>query len=358
MFITLKKKIAKRKIKKLLNKDWVKTFLNKRIKRYFPKARKIDDLEVEILRNFLGKFRNLTVRYRLILDFKRYRKKENILAKINSQTSMPKRWFKVAVLLRRKGFKDIPDFLDYLPAFNTVLYKEVKGEVLQDLLMQKKMIKILKIIPQLAKILKRFHSLRIKNFYLTKDKKEENREHRHWFFLIRKCAPLFAKRFRKIYYLLINYKEKNKSIFLKKREYILTHGDFHFGNLILSGKKMKIIDFSETDIYDPLNDVASFLAQTDSMARYYLTRKFLPFQRKVEKIFLRNYFGREINKEEIVRITFFKIRNFLQMAAILSFVTWPLKDKILAVKKSLNLAERELRSLISTNNPQISRINF
>ncbi|MFN3301446.1 MAG: phosphotransferase [Patescibacteria group bacterium] len=344
MFIKLKKKISKKKIKKFLDKDWVINLFNRKIKKYFPGA-KIDDLEIEILRNFLGKFKNLTIRYKLFLNFGRYKRKENVLAKINALTTVPKRWFLVAKLLKKNCFKEIPVILDYLPSFNVVFYKEIKGKSLQDILQEKRISKILKIIPQIGLLLKKFHSLKIKDFPIIKNKKEEEKEHRHWFFLIRKCLPSFEKRMKKIYYSLKKFRERNKNFFLKENDYILTHGDFHFGNLILSGKKIKILDFSESDLYDPLNDVASFLAQTESMLRYYLPKKFLLYQKNIENIFLKNYFKKKIGKSEWIRIKFFKIRNFLQMAGILSFVIWPPKDKILAVKKSLDLAEKELINL-------------
>lgn len=346
MFIKLKKRIKKEKIKKLLEKNWMKRFFAKRIRKYFPKARKINDLEIEILRNFLGKFKNLTVRYKLFLDFKNYQKRENVLAKINALTLTPKRCFMVAKILEKNNFLDIPLVLDYLPSFNTFFYKEVKGECLQDLLQKKEINKILKIIPQIAFLLKKFHSLKIKNFFIIKDKKEELKEYRHWLFLMRKCAPRFEKRFKKIYYFLKNFKEKNKEIFLKEKDYLLTHNDFQFGNIILSGKKIKIIDFSESDLYEPLNDVGCFLSQTESMLRYYLPKKFLIYQKRIENLFLKNYFGRKIKKEEEMKIRFFKIRNFLQMAAILSFVIWPKRAKNFAVIKSLNLAEREVKQLL------------
>lgn len=345
MFIKLKKKIKKEKIRKLLDENWVKKFFNRKIKKYFPKAKEISDLKIEILRNFLGKFRNLTVRYKLLLNFGKYKKRENILAKINSLTSTPERWFRVAKLLKQNHFKETPIVIDYLPSFNTVFYKEIKGESLQEILQRKEIFKILKVIPKIAKLLKKFHSLKIKNFPLVKDKKEEKKEHCHWLFLIRKCLPSFEKKYKEIYYSLIKFREKNKNIFLKEKEYLLTHGDFHFGNIIYNKERIKILDFSESDLYDPFNDVASFLAQSESMLRYYLPNNFLTYQKRIENLFLKNYFCRKIEKNEEKRVVFFKVRNFLQMAAILSFTVWPQKDKILAVEKALYLAKRELNKL-------------
>ena len=345
MFIKLKKKIKKEKVKKLLNEQQAREIFFPIIKKHFPGVKKIDDLKIEILRNFLGKFRNLTVRYIFVLNFGKTKKEEKILAKINALSLAPKKWFEACKILKKRGFKEIPDVLGYFSSFNTVLYREVKGESLQDLLAKKKILEILKTTPQIAKLLKKFHSLKIKKFFVIKNKKEENREHRHWLFLIKKCAPRFAKGFKKIYYSLKKFKKKNEKIFLKEKDYILTHNDFHFGNVIIDGKKIKILDFTETDLYDPLNDVASFLAQTESMLRYYFPKNFKNYQKKVENLFLKNYFKKELKEEEKKRIGFFKVRNFLQIGAILSFVVWPKKDKFLAVKKSLNLAEKELKKL-------------
>ncbi|MCX7779228.1 MAG: aminoglycoside phosphotransferase family protein [Patescibacteria group bacterium] len=346
MFTLLKRKIKKTKIKKLLNEQQAKKILFPLIKKVSPRLKKIDDFKIEILRNFLGKFRNLTVRYTFLLNYGKVKKREKFLAKINALSLAPRKWFEVSKILKKRGFKEIPKILAYLPTFNTVLYQEVKGESLQHLLEQKKISKVIKIVPQISLLLKKFHSLKIKKFFIKKDRKEENREYRHWLFLIRKCAPRFEKRFKKTFRLLKKFREKNKTSFLKEKDYLLTHGDFHFGNLILMNKKIKMIDFTESEIYDPLNDVASFLSQTESMLRYYFPQNFLIYQKKIENLFLKNYFRREVKKNEKIRIKFFKIRNFLQMAGVLSFVTGPKRDKFLAVKKSLDLAEKELKSKI------------
>jgi len=346
MLINLKKKV---KIKRLIEPDFVRNLLAKRVKKYYPGVKKIDDLQVEILRNFLGKFRNFTLRYRLVLNFGKYKKKKNILAKANTLHDNPKRWFIAAKILERNGFKKIPKVLDYLPRFNLVLYEEVKGLCPQDLLIQKKIKKIFKVIPEVALFLKKFHSLKIKKILPIKNKKEENKEHRHWLFLIKKCAPKFLKRFKKIYYPLIKFREKNKKIFPKPEDFSLIHGDLHFGNIILTDKKVKIIDFGDAQFYDPLDDLARFLAQSKSMLEYYQPPDYYFYERKIENLFLKNYFRKKIKNEEKIRITFFKVRNFLQMAGILSFIIWPKKDKFLAVKKSLNLAEKELNLLQITN---------
>ncbi len=345
MFLKLKKKIKRREIKKLLNQEKVEKIIFPLLRKKFPSLKKIDSLEIEVLRNFLGKFKNLTVRYKLILNFGKRKKKMNLIAKINTLTLTPKRWYKVSQVLEKNYFRDIPEVLGYLPKFNTVFYQEIKGISIQELLAEKRILKVLDLIPPIASLLRNFHSLKIKRFFIIKNKNEEKREHRHWLFLIKKCAPKFLKRFKKIYYSLMKFKEKNQEIFLKEKDYILTHGDFHFGNLILIDKKIKMIDFSESDLYDPLNDVGSFLSQTESMLRYYFPKKFLIYQRKIENLFLKIYFNRKLKSEEEKRIGFFKTRVFLQIAAILSFTIGPKKDKFLAVKKSLYLAERELNKL-------------
>ncbi len=337
MLINLKKKI--KKIKKLIDPNFVKNIFSKRIKNYYPEAKKIEKVEVEILRNFLGKFKNLTLRYKLFLDSK---KRKIILGKANKLHDNPKRWFKSAKILEKNNFKEIPKVLDYLPSFNLVLYEEEKGESLQDLLIKKRTKEILESLPQIASFLKKLHSLKIKKILPIKNKKEENKEHRHWLFLIKKCSPRFLKRFKKIYYNFKRIKEKNKKIFLKEKEYSIVHGDFHFGNIIFSNKKIKIIDFGDVHFYDPLDDIARFLVQAESMLDYYRPKNFLKIKKKIENLFLGKYFQKELKKEEEIKIRIFKIRNLLQMAAILSFVIWPKKDKFLAVKKSLDLAEKEM----------------
>jgi len=341
MFIELKKKIKRKVIEKLLNQKSAEKILIPLFLKKYKNFKKVNLVKIEILRNFLGKFKNLTVRYKLVSK----KKEINILAKINALTLAPRKWYQVVKILEGKNFKEIPEIFGYLKRYNTVFYKEIEGESLQDLLSKKKIRIILKLVPQIAKILKKFHSLKIKKFFIVKNKKEEKKEHRHWLFLIKKCAPKFLKRFKKIYYSLIKFKKRKAIFFLKEKDYILTHGDFHFGNLILTDRKIKIIDFSESELYDPLNDVACFLSQSDSMLRYYFPKNFKNYHKKVENLFLKNYFKKGLNKEEKKRIGFFKVRNFLQMAAILSIVVWPKKDKILAVKKSLDLAEKELNRL-------------
>lgn len=240
----------------------------------------------------------------------------------------------------------MPRLLDYLPEFNALFYEKAEGFSLQELLDKRQIGQIIRKIPQVSKLLCRLHGLKIKNFFIIKDKKEEKREYRHWLFLIRKCSPSFEEKFKKLYYSLINFKKKNKNIFLEEKNYILTHGDFHLGNIISSSRGLKIVDFGDVNLYDPLEDVGAFLAQTESMLKYVLPQKYGQHYKKIEDLFLRCCFTIKALPEERKRIIFFKARSFLQMAAVFSFVVWPLQNKKRAIERALSFAQREINKVI------------
>lgn len=332
----------------VLNVDWAKKFFSKRIERYFPGAKKLLDIDIKIKRNFRGKFRNMSLEYKLDILFGNHSQTKIVRAKINSQHLNPKRHYQALCFLAKNGFlNSIPRPLDYISSLNMVLYEDLKGESFQDMLASHKNINVLfDKSSDIAKLLYRLHHLPIKNknSFFQGGKQFELSLRRHWAFLVRKCAPNFYPKMR---YLLdkVWQEKKKQNISSVSCSFTLIHGDFHWGNILLSEQgKIGFLDFGNSRLDDPLIDVASFVVQTESMFRYYCPKK-EKLKQKIINQFLDTYFPKKMSPDFEKRLLYFEVNQYLQMAAIHSFVESDLNAKVEGVKALMSGAEEKLNQL-------------
>jgi thiamine kinase-like enzyme len=300
-------------IKKVLDQDYMFSFFNKKKKFFLNSSEKLIGLKIHLLRNFQGKYQNMTLRYELLTS----QKKKFFQARIHRYQDLPEREWKVFNYLREKGLSSfIPQKLYYYSPLNILFYLQIPGKSFENLLTQKKVNSFLKFTPLIAQTLFKIHLTQGPDLPL-KNKEQEKKERRHWFFLVRKCAPSFYPVFSQL--LKRIWQLKQNKLFLKPTEFKLVHSDFHWGNIIKNKDKFSFIDFSYAFCGDPLEDVGGFLAQNDSMFSYYAS----DHQEKKEKIrqaFIKNYFRSGISLSQQNRLFYFEIQKILEMAAILAFV--------------------------------------
>ena len=330
-----------------LNPDWADNFFSRRIKKYFPGARDLLNIEPEIVRNFRGKFRNMSMKYKLYISFKNRKEAKIVRAKLNSQHLNPKRHCQALCFLKKNGFSGlVPRVLDYIPSLNMCLYEELLGKSFQDILANHENLSpLIENACAIAGFLYRLHHLPIKNkpSFRRAGNDFELSCRRHWAFLVRKCAPQFSFKMREILDNL--WKEKKKREIQYKGALALVHGDFHWGNIVLKKrKKIGILDFGDSRLDDPLVDVASFVVQTESMFRYYC-----PNQNKLKESiirkFLGHYFKNGISKKEEVRLFYLQANKYLQMAAIHAFMEPNPEFKVQGLEALLGEAEVKLNHL-------------
>ncbi|MDD5625654.1 MAG: phosphotransferase [Patescibacteria group bacterium] len=330
--------------KKSLDKKHMLLLFQKRRKNFLTKGEKLLDLQIELVRNFCGKYRNMSLKYTLITNHGI----KNIRAKIHRRQDIPYREWKTLNWLKSKGFKqNIPHFLDYDPSLNIYFYLETPGFSLENLMAQGKINNQINLIKPIVRCLKKMHNISSEkpDFLPIKTLEKEKWEYRHWYFLVRKCAKDFYPEFSFLLKQLWQFRQKNKEIF--KNNFGLVHGDLHWGNIISQNKKFKIIDFSYAFWGDPLEDVGGFLAQNDSMFRYYAP-KLKKQSQEIRNLFFKNYFTKqELEDRKIkIRLLYFEIRKILEMAAILALVESNKENKAKGIEILLKQAEEKIKKLL------------
>lgn len=339
IFIKIKQKINPQKA---LDKDYMFSFFKKKKGKFLNKKEQLIDLEVKLVRNFREKFRNMSLKYELITNYGR----KTIRARIHKFQDSPLRDGRVLKFLKGHGLgKNIPRFLYYYKPLNILFYLETPGISLEILLASKKVNSLLKFAPKIAVYLRKIHNLRQKPSFLPiKDVKQEKKEHRHWFFLVRKCGPELYPRFFLLLKELWLLRRDKKELFLTSSGFGLVHSDFHWGNIVCHGNRFFFIDFCYAFYGDSLEDVGGFLAQNDSMFRYYAPR-FISKAKKIRQSFLKAYFRGAPDKSQQFRLLYFEIRKILEMAAILSLVETNKDNKVKGMERLLKEAEEKMEEL-------------
>jgi|GEM_PF-2550244 len=329
---------------KSLDRNQMFSVFQKRRHRFLGDGEKLVDLKIHLVRNFRNKFRNMSLKYEVITD----QEKKTIRAKINGCKDAPQREWQILNYLRKSGLgKRVPLPLDYFKPLNIFFYSEAPGVSFEELLSQKRINEHLKFVGLIAGCLNRIHRISKKPHFLPlKTIREEKEERRHWFFLIRKCAPDFYPAFSRLLKELWRFSPR-RFLGRSKGKTSIVHGDFHWGNVVKVGENdFKIMDFGAAFLGDPLEDVGGFLAQNDSMFRYYAP-SFIREGRRIREVFLKSYFVSPLSPLLKSRLLYFEIQKMLEMAAILGFIEPNEKNKAMGIKRLLIEAEQKLRELMS-----------
>lgn len=165
----------------------------------------------------------------------------------------------------------VPWPIVFIEEYNLILYKNIDGTSFLDQITNHiKTDKLKKEIIASAEWLARFHRL---NFSLPIPNYEFQ-----FFYQLENYYPNLYKNIETI-------KKENLSK-IKTKKIITLHGDYKPDNIIFDQAQIKIFDFNETSLGNPMIDVASFLTQTKVMLmRFYDIELF----KSCERIFLENY---------------------------------------------------------------------
>lgn len=144
--------------------------------------------------------------------------------------------------------------------------------------------------------------------------------------------------------------KKYEAQFDQNLEVCLVYGDYHPENVILTSleaKQIKMIDFTDVALGDPMVDIGSFLQQLDFMGHRFFSRAKVNYEKKS---FLTSYFDQEF--EEIPlgffpRINLYQAWVALRSAALLFYMHKDASVKFLLdeVEKYLALVESGERKI-------------
>jgi len=305
-------------IKILLNQKWAKDFFNKRIGQYFPEKRLIS-CKIEPLKVYLD-YKTVVVRYQLeLLDKKNNISKKNIVGKAEKlkENNNVLNDYSTTKFLRERGLNDVvPKPIDYLPLFNLYLYEFIPGYFLQELSVKQKDQEFLDKIPDIIKSLKRIHQVKVKkkDKMIRQDKKQEEKQWQYNLKLVKQYFPAVLDKTS----LFINACRVSRNKYRKyfdDKAYQMTHGDFYSRNILVNVNEIKLIDFSNSVIYEPLNDVGNFLINTELMFEYDFHNTYHRLMKKLEDILFQNYFSQSKTKEQKFKINYFILTNLIRIIA-------------------------------------------
>lgn len=301
-----------RSIKFLLDSRRAKIFLSEKSRKYFPGCAILDcktaPLKIHLARGAA------VIEYRVKLaDASGEIFEKRIIGKTEKEGDGIFKDYSTVKYLKNHGLGEIvPDPIDYIKPLNLYLYNFIPGYFLQKLSEEKKEKDFLSKIPPAIEVLKKIHSLKIKNYAPKKE-----REEKEWielYKLIEKYWPTILSRVNFWIEKCIFFREKNKKIFLSSPNK-LTHGDFYSRNILICGENIKLIDFSSSAVYDPINDISNFLINAELMLEYDFPKKYKKIMEKLESVFVENFFNRSQANKDIIKGNYFVFKNLIRIIA-------------------------------------------
>jgi len=307
-------------IKFLLSRAWAKNFFNEKAGQYFL-AKKLIDCEIKLLKVYFN-YRRMVVKYRLkLLDKEKNIFEKEVAAKAEQGPSREiLNDFLTTKFLWQRGLNDlVARPLEYLSSFNLYLYEFIPGYFLQALSNQRQDQKFLAQIPRLVKALKRFHQIEVtkKDNFVNQDRKSEARACRRELRLVKRFWPAGFDKIsfwqRRCQFL----RNKYEKYFLPEFHQ-LTHGDFYSRNILINNRQIKLLDFSNSSAYEPMNDLGNFLINTELMFEYDFPKSYPLLMKKLKTLLFQNYFSRPMTAGQEFKINYFVFRNLIRIIALVA----------------------------------------
>jgi|GEM_PF-5216132 len=312
-------------IKLLLNQRWAKNFFNRRVPQYFP-GNQLIDCRIKPLKVYLD-YKSVVIKYKLkISDKKNNISEKELIGKaeqINDRFLKSKKEngilidYSTTKFLYEKGLKNmLAKPFDYLPSLNLYINEFISGYFLQELSMKHEEKEFLKKIPGIAKSLKRVHGIKIqkKDRIIVKNQRQEEKELQKDLKLVKQYFPSALKEITLWIKKCRTFRNQNKKLF-NIGSYKMNHGDFYSRNILINNDQVKLIDFSNSCLCDPLNDIGNFLINTELMFEYDFHNDYRQLMKELKNNFLKNYFFQPIIKGKESKINYFILTNLIRITA-------------------------------------------
>jgi len=219
---------------------------------------------------------------------------------------------------------------------------------LQELSVKQKDQEFLNKIPDIIKSLKRIHEVKVKkkDKIIRQDKKQEEKQRQHNLKLVKQYFPAVLNKallWIKACQLLRNKHRK----YFDDKTYQMTHGDFYSRNILININQIKLIDFSDSVIYEPLNDVGNFLINTELMFEYDFHDTYRLLMEKLKDVFFQNYFSQPRTEEQEFKINYFILTNLIKIIAATSEENKKLSNQpSIVMEKLIRIGEEKYKYLI------------
>lgn len=343
----------KQQVAQLNNSDFITELFNSRLKEYYSDFVSINKLSLYPYKKHLGKTSAVfVVAYDIeYLSIDNSSKKIKLVATGHSDGSRKLAFAKLNYLYQH-GFNDgkylVTKPLFYLEESLAFFYEASVGHRLFSFFKADENLNLNNALDLAAAWVKKLHNLEVQNDFVWPNFSVDNigPSIKKFFDDIIHSNQILGERVQKLLQ-EIRILEKN---FLNEISPCLVYGDYHPENVILTSldaKKIKMIDFTDVSLGDPMLDLGSFLQQLDFMGHRFFSRAKV----NQEKIyFVETYFGKkieEIETEFFPRINLYQAWVALRTAVFLFYMHKDDSVKFLLdeVEKYLRLVEAKERKI-------------
>lgn len=346
--------IIKQNMDKLLDKDFIIALFNQRLASFYPNFQELIKVDYYTNKKHAGK-NSMIVVVEYVLTYLSKdgsNEKMNLFASAHSDGSRVRAFYGQNYLYQH-GF-DQGEFLVGRPLFYleeqyAFFYQAVLGRTLRKLIKQESDLDFNKTLDLSARWIKKLHSSPIDSGHEFKklNVREMSPQPQRFIADLTASFPEFGQRLDDAFGRLAELQEKNSHLY----QAVLIHGDYHPENIIFKSSeldKIKVIDFTDLALGDPMVDLGSFIQQFDFMCFEILYRK------KINSFkinFLENYFLEKfenIDIQYINRINFFQAWVVMRTTILLFYAKsakHPLGELILEIERYLSLAENSERKI-------------
>lgn len=346
---------TKKRIAKLIEKDFVWQVLSERLPRYYKDFKKIESLQLTPFKRHLGITSAVfVVEYRIKYLKKDHTTKElDIFVSAHSDGSRKGSYQKTKALYKHgfdQGRYRVTRPLFFLTEQKAFFYVSSPGRSFFSMFLENTSADLSNSMELMTGWIKKLHELNIK---------EVNFKWPVFDILAMVPAPKkFVKDFynqdsrlgKKIEKLVKDLHDLDKN-YRKKIEPALIYGDFHPENVImksLQAKEIEMIDFTDIAIGDPMMDIGTFIQQFDFMGHNFLPRHEI---NEYKKSFVEAYFNKQfkdIDIEYINRINLYQSWTAMRTSTFLFYmkdVTNPIDDLLEDGVQYLDLAKQGQRNI-------------
>lgn len=348
-------------IKKILDPKWVINFFSPKIKKYWPKTKKILSVKIEPLRVFLN-YERLSCRYSFTLLNSAGRKEiKNIVLKAQKirkdffwppRIGTVRRDFLALNFLSKNKLNISPRFLDFYPQLHAYAYEEIPGFTIKKFLPKNKKLQIKKFLnylPAVSRAIKKVHAIKKQPPYATPEiEKKLTLNFSNSLCLIKKFYPTGFKKFQAMSAILKLFSKKYNHELFDKKNFTLTHGDFQMDNILVSkNEKIILIDWADSNFFNPLDDLGSFFAQTELHLKYVRPKGYKTVLEKIKKTFIQSYFQNNFNISHQRQIDYFAANDILRIITFISFTqsNWHPVNYSDMMESLFTYAEKKIRNL-------------
>ena len=344
----------KQNMDKLLDLDFMTKLFNERLREFYPNFQTVNNIDFHTYKKHTGKTSMIVVVEYIV----NYQSTDSELVKISLFSSAHSDGSRVRAFygqsyLYQHGFDEgqflVGRPLFYLEEQYAFFYEAVLGRTIRKLIKEDASLDFVKALDLSAAWIKKLHSRHLDagNDFRKFDVQEMSPKPQHFLDDLTSYFPDHGSKLQGIYERLCNLQEKNRGLY----QPVLIHGDYHPENIILKSSepdKIKVIDFTDLALGDPMVDAGSFIQQFDFMCFGSLSRQKI---NEYKLLFLEKYFGEKfanIDIKYINRINFFQAWVVMRTTLLLFYAKsakHPLGELIGEIDRYLTLAENSERKI-------------